>query len=222
MGGVLMRERCREGKGVAMKRGSLWLVLAAAWGSPFCAYAEDAAVDIVKAEQTAVNLCSTCHGPRGVSRSAEFPILAAQREGYLLAQLDAFRTHARAEKDAHDFMWGIAGQLDPAVIRGLARYYASQPPAPARVDDPALVAKGKALFDAGVPERGIPACATCHGAHAEGMGDFPRLAGQHAKYVAKQIAYIQTLVRAAPVMHGIVKDFAPAEIQAVAAYVQSL
>jgi len=119
-------------------------------------------------------------------------------------------------------MWGIAGQLDPAVIRGLARYYASQPPAPARVDDPALVAKGKALFDAGVPERGIPACATCHGAHAEGMGDFPRLAGQHAKYVAKQIAYIQTLVRAAPVMHGIVKDFAPAEIQAVAAYVQSL
>src|SRR6185312_11309584 len=94
MGGVLMRERCREGKGVAMKRGSLWLVLAAAWGSPFCAYAEDAAVDIVKAEQTAVNLCSTCHGPRGVSRSAEFPILAAQREGYLLAQLDAFRTHA--------------------------------------------------------------------------------------------------------------------------------
>jgi hypothetical protein len=40
--------------------------------------------------------------------------------------------------------------------------------------------------------------------------------------VAKQIAYIQTLVRAAPVMHGIVKDFAPAEIQAVAAYVQSL
>jgi cytochrome c553 len=78
------------------------------------------------------------------------------------------------------------------------------------------------LFDRGVPDRGIPACATCHGAQAKGTNVYPRLAGQHAKYVAKQLNYIQTLVRAAPVMHGIVKDFTPAEIQAVAAYVQSL
>ena len=53
------------------------------------------------------------------------------------------------------------------------------------------------------------------------MADFPRLAGQHAKYVIKQLNYIQSLVRAAPVMHGIVKDLTSAEIQAVAAYVQS-
>ena len=205
-----------------MKRGSLWLVLAAAWGSPFCAYAEDAAVDIVKAEQTAVNLCSTCHGPRGVSRSAEFPILAAQREGYLLAQLDAFRTHARAEKDAHDFMWGIASNLDEAVVDGIATYYSVQPPAPGRTTNPALVAKGKELFDKGVPDRGIPACATCHGSRGEGSGDFPRLAGQHEKYVVKQLNYIQSLVRAAPVMHGIVKDLTPEEIVAVDAYAQSL
>ena len=32
---------------------------------------------------------------------------------------------------------------------------------------------------------------------------------------------IQTLVRSAPVMHGIIKDITPAEMQAVAAYVQS-
>ena len=73
----------------------------------------------------------------------------------------------------------------------------------------------------GIGDRGIPACATCHGADAEGVGDFPRLAGQHAKYVEKQLVYIQSLVRAAPVMHGIVKDLAPAEITALAAYVQS-
>ena len=86
---------------------------------------------------------------------------------------------------------------------------------------PALVAQGKELYDKGVSDRGIPACATCHGANAEGVADFPRLAGQHAKYVAKQLNYIQSLVRAAPVMHGIVKDMTPAEILAVAAYVQS-
>ena len=33
------------------------------------------------AEKTAVNLCSSCHGPRGISTSPEFPILAAQPVG---------------------------------------------------------------------------------------------------------------------------------------------
>jgi len=178
--------------------------------------------DIQKAaEEKAVNLCSTCHGPRGISTSSEFPILAAQRRGYLAAQIDAFRKQTRAEKDAHDFMWGIAGRLDEKIVDGIAAYYAAQPPAPGRSDDPALVAKGKELFDKGLPERGIPACASCHGANGEGIADFPRLAGQHAKYVAKQLTYIQVLTRAAPVMHGIVKDLTPVEIQAVAAYVQS-
>ena len=178
--------------------------------------------DIQKAaEDKAVNLCSTCHGPRGISTSPEFPILAAQHRGYLAAQIDAFRKQARAEKDAHDFMWGIAGRLDEKIIDGIAAYYAAQPRAPGRTDDPAVVAKGKELFDKGLLDRGIPACATCHGANGEGIADFPRLAGQHAKYVAKQLTYIQTLTRAAPVMHGIVKDLTPDEMQAVAAYMQS-
>jgi len=173
-------------------------------------------------EEKAVNLCSTCHGPRGVSTSPEFPILAAQRPGYLVNQINAFRSKTRSEKDAHDFMWGIAGNLDESVIVGIAAYYSAQPPAQGRNGDPALIAQGKELFDKGLPQRGIPACAACHGPKAEGNADFPRLAGQHAKYVAKQINYIQALVRAAPVMHGIVKDLTPAEIQALAAYVQSL
>ena len=191
-------------------------------GAVASAGAQNNPVDLQKAaEEKAVNLCSTCHGPRGVSTSPEFPILAAQRKGYLEAQIDAFRKRTRAEKDAHDFMWGIAGNLDEAIIGSIADYYASQPPAPGRSDDPALIAKGKELFDKGVPGRGIPACMACHGADGAGVADFPRLAGQHAKYVVKKLNYIQSLVRAAPVMHGIVKDLAPDEIRAVAAYVQS-
>ena len=173
------------------------------------------------AEEKAVNLCSTCHGPRGISRSPEFPILAAQNRVYLEAQIEAFRKQTRSEKDAHDFMWGIAGSLPEPIIAGIASYYASQPAAPGRADDPSRMAKGKELFDKGVPDRGIPACASCHGANAQGVAEFPRLAGQHAKYVVKQLNYIQSLVRAAPVMHGIVKDLTPDEIQAVALYVQS-
>jgi cytochrome c553 len=185
-------------------------------------HAQGIAPDIQKAaEEKAVNLCSTCHGPRGISTSPEFPILAAQSRGYLEAQIDAFRKRTRAEKDAHDFMRGIAGNLDEAIVGGIANYYATQPAAHGRTDNAVLVAQGKELYDKGASDRGIPACATCHGANAEGVADFPRLAGQHAKYVAKQLSYIQSLVRAAPVMHGIVKDLTPTEIAAVAAYVQS-
>ena len=175
-----------------------------------------------RGEEIAINLCSTCHGPRGISTSPEFPILAAQREGYIVAQLEAFQAKTREEKAAHDFMWGIAGNLDAATIRSIAQYYSSQPPAPGRPGDPASIAKGRELFEKGLPDRGIPPCASCHGAKAEGVAEFPRLAGQHAKYVVRQIEYIQALVRKAPVMHGIVKDLTPQEMQAIADYVQSL
>lgn len=204
-----------------MKRTHAALAAMLLAGAFSAADAQDNAAIQKAAEEKAVNLCSTCHGPRGISTSSEFPILAAQRKGYLEAQINAFRAKTRGEKDAHDFMWGIAGNLDEAIIGAIAQYYASQPPAPGRTSDPALVAKGKEFFDKGVPERGIPACQVCHGPNAEGRADFPRLAGQHAKYVVKQLNYIQSLVRAAPVMHGIVKDLTPDEIQAVAAYVQS-
>jgi cytochrome c553 len=173
-------------------------------------------------EERAINLCSTCHGPRGISTSPEFPILAAQRPGYIVAQLGNFQHKTREEKAAHDFMYGIAGNLDEKTIESIAAYYSAQPPAPGKPGDPAQVALGKKLFETGIADRGIPPCASCHGANAEGVADYPRLAGQHAKYVMRQIEYIQSLVRKAPVMHGIVKDLTPAEINAIAAYVQSL
>jgi cytochrome c553 len=207
-----------EGAGMKPYTAILALIVAGCLAGSAWAQGDSAA----KAEETAVNLCSTCHGPRGISVSPEFPILAAQHEAYLAAQIEAFRSRSRSEKDAHDFMWGIASRLPADVIQALAHYYATQPPPRGRVDDAALVARGKELYDRGVPDRGVPACATCHGPAGAGSEAFPRLAGQHAKYVGKQLAYIQTLVRAAPVMHGIVKDFTPPEIQAVSAYVQSL
>jgi cytochrome c553 len=173
------------------------------------------------AEEKAVNLCSSCHGPRGISTSPEFPILAAQLEGYTIKQLEAFAKRMRADKDAHDFMWGIAIQLDEAMIGGIARYYAVQPPAPGRPERSALAMKGEEVFNGGVVDRGIPACAACHGQNAEGVGEFPRLAGQHAKYITKQVGYLQTQARATDVKHDFVKNLTPEETQAVAAYVQS-
>jgi cytochrome c553 len=207
-----------------MKKCSMAILGMALAGAATIAGAQNTAADLEHqkaGEEKAVNLCSTCHGPRGISVSPEFPILAAQRRGYLETQLEAFRAKTREEKVAHDFMWGIAGDLDDHMIDSIARYYSSQPPPSGRSGNPALIAKGQSLYEKGVPDRSIPPCATCHGPNAEGVADFPRLGGQHAKYVVRQIEYIQGLVRKAPVMHGIVKDLTPEELQAIAAYVQS-
>ncbi len=169
----------------------------------------------------AVNLCSTCHGPRGVSTSPEFPTLAGQHAAYLIKQMKAFRDHSRADKEAHQYMWGIAAQLDDATIEAIARYYAVQSPPPARPVNRALAMYGSDLFHRGVPGRGIPACATCHGQNGEGDAERPRLASQHAKYIDKQLRYMQTQERDPLAMREALKDLSPEERAALAAYAQS-
>lgn len=78
------------------------------------------------------------------------------------------------------------------------------------------------LFEQGVPVRQIPPCASCHGAHAEGMATFPRLAGQRAPYLFKQLLVSQSVLRIAPVMHSVIKDLTKDQMQAVVAYLESI
>jgi len=174
------------------------------------------------AEKMASEVCAACHGPGGRSISPTFPKLAAAPAPYLEMQLKSFRDQTRADPDAIAYMWGMAAQLDDAMIGALADYYSRQRPAASKPGDVALVSAGKRLYEQGVPARQIPACASCHGATAEGNGVIPRLAGQHAPYLRKQILVIQNALRTAPVMHGVVKDLTLDQTQAVALYLESL
>ena len=189
---------------------------------PGVAAAEDlspAAVDA--AQKVAASICASCHGPTGVSDSPLFPRLAGQQEAYLLAQLKAFKSKTRAEADAHDYMWGMATLLDDSIIAAMAHYYAIQK-APAGIPgDARLVARGRALYEQGDAARGIAPCASCHGKSAEGSAIFPRLAGQHAAYVRRQMEAIQKTFRDSPIMHGVIKELDAKDIGALAEYVQS-
>ena len=119
-------------------------------------------------------------------------------------------------------MWSVASELNDSMISGLAAYYSAQPPAHAQSGDAKLVAAGKSIFEKGMPDQGIPACNLCHGAKGEGKSMYPRLAGQHAAYLLKQILLIQNAPRVAPVMHGVIKDLTRDEMLAVTAYVASI
>jgi len=185
--------------------------------------ASDSMTDMQKsARQKAVDTCATCHGINGRSVAPTFPNLAAQVAPYIEAQLHAFKDQSRADPDAQAYMWGMASQLSDPMISELASYFAAQPAAEGKPGNAALIAQGKHVFEEGVPARQIPPCASCHGAHAQGMAAFPRLAGQHAPYLLKQLLVIQSALRTAPVMHGVVKDLSRQQMQAVVTYLESI
>ncbi|HEV7612670.1 MAG TPA: c-type cytochrome [Steroidobacteraceae bacterium] len=191
------------------------------------AFPVDPATDIATGAQKTslqktIETCAACHGLNGRSISPTYPNLAAQSAPYIELQLHAFKDQTRADPDAQAYMWGMASQLDDGSISSLAAYFAKQSPAAGKIGNATAIAQGKKIFVEGVPAHQIPGCAACHGLEAQGQGPFPRLAGQHAPYLLKQLLVIQSALRAAPVMHGIVKDLSRDEMQAVVTYLESI
>jgi cytochrome c553 len=87
--------------------------------------AQAADIEAGKARATAV--CAACHGATGVSVSDSIPNLAAQRAGYLAAQLRALKDGTRK----NPVMNAIASQLSAEDIVNVAAYFAAQPGAQA-------------------------------------------------------------------------------------------
>ncbi len=174
------------------------------------------------AAKIAAQVCSNCHGPGGASTSPIFPVLAGQHQLYLAAQLHAFKDRTRSDPEAHNYMWTMATLVSDSMIDALANYYANQPTVAGQPGTVQEIARGKALYEKGIPERGIMACSNCHGSNAEGHWVFPRLAGQRAQYVFRQLQVIQGQLRKSPVMHGIVKDLKPNEMEDLGTFLQSL
>ena len=174
------------------------------------------------AQHVAVMTCSTCHGPQGRSFVPKFPTLAGQHSRYLAAQLQAFKAQTRGDPDALGYMWGMSAPLSDEMIAGLAAYYGAQTPGPGRGGDSGAIARGADIYANGVAAEGIPPCVACHGPGALGTEEFPRLAGQHAQYLLKQLRSFQNNMRNVAVMHGVAQDLKATEMQAVAAYLQSL
>ena len=178
----------------------------------------------VPAIALAQQVCSNCHGPTGVSESPNFPELAAQTPAYLLAQLQAFKSHGRQDPAGFEYMWGLSRNLTDAQMQGLAAYYAGQAPAPGRADGKGDARRGESIFTAGIPDRGVPACTACHGDKAQGNEAFPRLAGQHADYVVKQLTVFQRTDERpqGAVMKTVAHELQEADMRDVAAFVQSV
>ncbi|HEY7889211.1 MAG TPA: c-type cytochrome [Steroidobacteraceae bacterium] len=197
--------------------GTMMLVLAS-----FPGWAQESAAIGQHARDVATGVCGTCHGPDGNSINPMFPRLAGQHAGYLVGQLKAFKEETRGDPYAIGYMWGMASGLSDETIDALGQYYAQQKTGPGRHHDAATIARGRDLFEHGIPSEGVPACSACHGPDALGNDMYPRLAGQHAEYILKQLASFQSNMRNIAVMHGVAQNLRDPEMQAVADYLESL
>ncbi|RDE06887.1 c-type cytochrome [Sphingomonas aracearum] len=122
--------------------------------------------------------CAGCHGSDGRGRGqGDIPVLGGQRFEYLLASLKAYRTG-----DRHSAVMGNAvARLSEADMRALAARFAAMPGlgAPAGGSDP----EAERIVREGLPDRELPACASCHAPNKP----YPVLNGQKAAYVAGRL-----------------------------------
>lgn len=116
------------------------------------------AADIEAGKAKAATVCAACHGENGVSVSDTIPNLAAQKAGYLEAQLKALKEGTRKQPAATSptaIMNAIAAQLSAEDIANVAAYFASLPGAPAGAKSALLanVAKTRVTFPEGYKDK---------------------------------------------------------------------
>ena len=195
--------------------------------SAFAAEEAVATPDLAKAKQTAETVCVACHGADGNSPTSANPILAGQSAAYLFKQLTEFK--ATDDKPAvrnNPIMAGMTAALSVDDMKGLALYFSQQTPKPSAATDPKLVAAGQDLWRKGDFDRGVPACAGCHGPNGAGVPDqYPRLAGQYADYTALQLKSFRSEERTndpQQMMRVIADKLSDKHIKALADYIAGL
>lgn len=177
----------------------------------------------VLATTLAQQVCSNCHGIDGRATNPNFPNLAGQQAKYFIAQMNQFRGRNRLDPAGFEYMWGLSRSLTDAQIAGLAEYFGAKTSvSPGVTHDRLAVARGRTIFEKGVPDKNIPACNACHGPTGQGNDQFPRLAHQHADYLIKQLTVFQRTDERpeGAVMKVIAHDLTPANIKDVAMYLQ--
>ncbi len=139
--------------------------------------------DLAKGQQLAAT-CIACHTADGTRGAPANPILQGQHPEYLVKQLIEFKSGKR--KNA--IMAGMAAALSEDDMRHIAAFYASKPAPKGFAANKDTVAQGEAIWRGGIPAKGVPACAACHGPAGSGMpAQYPRIGGQHAAYTEAQM-----------------------------------
>jgi cytochrome c553 len=171
------------------------------------------------AESLAIRNCTWCHGVSAHGYSPA-PGLAGQRREYIQSQLKNFSEHTRDNPFSQQYMWGAAVNLSPTTAHDLASYFSTLSPKAANDGDRELEAKGRAIYQLGMPDANTAACVVCHGPNAEGVGEIPRLGGLAYTYLKSRLEQWGQGYHAAakPPMPRIASKLSANQIEALASY----
>lgn len=182
--------------------------------------------DPSKAEKVAQEVCAACHGADGNSTAPSNPKIASQHPSYLYKQLKEFKVAdgAKVAPRYSPVMTPMVANLSDSDMLNLAAFYAGKPLKPSAAKSKETVDLGQAVYRGGIAEKGVPACAGCHGARGEGIpAQYPQLHGQYADYTEAQLTAFRSGARANNgVMATIAARLSDREIKAVSDYVAGL
>ena len=175
----------------------------------------------VKRGQETYEICGACHLPTGAGRSdGTFPQLAGQHTTVLIKQMADIRMGLRDNPTMYPF---AKEMTDPQDLADTAAYINSLciPVDHGKYEGPDAakqVAAGKELYE--------KQCVECHKANGEGVKEkfYPVLAGQHYKYLLRQMTEIRDGHRrnANPDMVKVIKPYTNDQLVAISAYQASL
>ena len=173
--------------------------------------------------------CSDCHGADGNSLNSIWPNLAGLDKRYILKQLSDFKAGRRISCEMNGVMRDIPS--DSAILEELADYFSSQTlvaPKKEKYQNNKLIdlTLGKEIYIGKRMDYGIPACSACHDkSKGSDEGKYPRLIGQHRKYIVKQMKLFRDHKRSNDVpamMQNITRVMDDEDIESVAAYIETL
>jgi cytochrome c553 len=179
--------------------------------------------DLARGSQVATQVCAACHAADGNSPAAANPKLAGQHPEYLARQLASFKEN-KARKNP--VMLGFASALTADDMANVAAHFSAQKPKEGAARNPATLKLGEKIDRGGVADKGIAACAGCHGPAGAGIpAQYPRLAGQWSDYTKAQLMAFRAGERQNDpqgMMRGVAAKLSDKEIDAVADYIAGL
>jgi cytochrome c553 len=164
--------------------------------------------------------CLSCHGANGNSTIAANPKLSNQIEAYTHKQLVDFTTPQRV----NPVMTTYAKMLTDEEKRNVAAYLAVQKTKQGAAKNKDTIELGRKIYRGGIADKGVAACASCHGAAGAGIPvQYPRLAGQQQDYTVAQLVNFRSGARTnSPQMTTLAQRLSDAEMKAVADYIAGL
>jgi cytochrome c553 len=164
--------------------------------------------------------CMSCHGAAGNSTIVANPKLAGQIDAYTHKQLVDFTTPNRQQP----VMTTYAKMLTDEEKRNIAAYLSVQKAKPGAAKNKDTVELGRKIYRGGIAEKGVAACASCHGATAGGIpAQYPRLSGQHQDYTYAQLDAFKNGTRKNSIqMTTLAQRMSPEEMKAVSDYIAGL